>query len=155
MKQRATWVGILAFVVLGSTVQTASAFSQTHGSAFHAYNASEVTSIDYLTNGVRNIAAGPRYVIAPIAFSPPSNWAGGNAPFRVDGQCAAGTNLSYTMYGYSYKGVLQASQNILQGGAPFDTYVALNPLDVSSYVTLLTQLPANTGTMLYGVQSAF
>ena len=154
MKQHVAKVALSVFALAGGIVPNASAaISRTHGAAFHAYNASEVTSIDYLTSGARNISGSNRYAIAAVDFVPEFSWSG-TGYFWVEGYLASGS-IMFTTYAYTGTGTLVKSVNNTHTvSGNFSIPMQMSGMSVDDYVSCLAYMPANSGTLIYGVLSA-
>lgn len=154
MKRAMRNVGrVLLLAALAGVTHTAYAHVNTHGVAFHNYNAKEDVDIDYLQNGVRNLnTTTSRYVIASLGLVR-SN--GGSSTFTIDGKNALGTSTSFTLAAYN-NGLLRKSVSVATGpGAGqvgyYSTDQTLTTLDQFSKVHVLALLPANTASVIYGV----
>lgn len=151
MNKHVPKAALVAFALVEAFVPDASALTNTHAAAFHAYNAGEVTSIDYVAGAVYNIAPDPRAAIAPVGFVPPYGW-GGTATFYVDGTVPSGS-LSFTMYAFNPSGVYVNSVNSTVSGGNFDKRVDLPNAHHLHYISILSVLPANTATRFFGILS--
>ncbi|HXK17137.1 MAG TPA: hypothetical protein VNG33_05025, partial [Polyangiaceae bacterium] len=101
-----------------------------------------------------NIAASPRYVIAPVTFVPPYAWSG-NTSFWVDGTAASGTSMVLTVYAYDEMGHYVTSGNVtVSVSGWFSRHVDLNGISNTDYISFFTQLPANSSTQIFGVLSS-
>lgn len=148
--------GLLPFVaVLASASTTALADNiNTSGVICQNFNAREATDIDYLTTGVRNLAASSRDIICAIPRSPL------NSPpsptFYVDGHNNAGTSTTCTVTVYSFGGIVRSTQTFTEnggtGGLTWDFPVTLSPQpDFFDYASLLCLIPASIGGSIFGV----
>jgi len=144
---------LFAAGTLATITATASADNiNTSGVLCQNFNAREALDIDYISSGVRNLAAAPRLVICAMPRSPLAA-----TPFRtfyVDGQNNAGTATSCTITVYSYQGIIQSTQSFTEsaGPAPWDHGVTMPVVPGTfDYASLLCSLPANAGGTLFGV----
>jgi hypothetical protein len=121
------------------------------GVAFHAFNASEVTSIDYLTSGVRTIAASPRSVIASVDHNPPGR------TIYIDGLHYGPQTTVCTLYSYNDNTTFLGSTTVTASSVTgawervISVSVAMSPN--WAYYSVLCTIPANGNGVLYGVTS--
>ncbi len=153
MKRVVSTLGLAGVVSLALGSGVAEANTNTHGANWHAYNASQVADIDYLSEGVRNINASSRTVIGSIGFHPPPDWAGGAATFWVDGSNAAGKSTAITLAAFNWNGVVQSTVSTTQTAATYDVPLTLTNLTTFSYINGIVTLPSFGGgqTVFRGV----
>jgi hypothetical protein len=121
----------------------------THGAAFHAYNASEATLVDYFVHGARNIASYDLSVIAPIVRTPVAS--GTSQSFWIDGDNSNGATTYFTLYAYDYLGNQQSAVSFNSNSASYDLLQTAPTISVYSYVSLFATLPANGSGVIRGV----
>lgn len=145
----------LATGTLASIAATAHADNiNTSGVICQNFNASEALDIDYLTTGVRNLAATPRSIICAIPRSPLN--AAPSPMFFVDGHNNANTTTTCTVTVYNFMGVIQSTQSFSESGGAggltwdFPVTLALQPA-VFDYASLLCSIPASAGGSILGV----
>lgn len=153
MKTTVKRLGLLsamAGLIFGS--QAAFAHVNTHGVAFHNYNAGEGDGIDYLATGVRNVSGVARSVIASIGFVRAAG-PNVNVKFTIDGKNAANLSTSFTLFAQGAVGFARHSVNFVTGPgpAPYSTDQTLNNLDHFCRISLYAALPASTGAVIYGI----
>lgn len=119
----------------------------THGTAFHHYNAFEATSIDYFTSGVRTLSASDTSVIGSIVRSPGA----ATQSFWIDGTNSPGKTTYFTLSAHNWDGTLQSSVSFNSNVANYDILQTLPTVTSFSYVSLLATLPASGGGVLRGV----
>jgi hypothetical protein len=116
------------------------------GASCTNYNAAEVTDIDYLPNGVRNLNSSTRYVICPLAVvvdGAPNNvrlWV------HVDVDLAAGTTVGCTLFLVNYRGYIVDSQYgeaTAPSGGGWTQMILTVGTEVYSSASLLCPLPGN------------
>ncbi len=81
------------------------------------YNAGEVTDIDYLANGTRNINANPRNIICPLVQEPTSP--NDTASVFVGATHFGNQSTNCTVFSYDFDGTFLAANNINLAGAGF------------------------------------
>ena len=119
------------------------------GTSCRNYNASQVTDIDYLPNGTRNLNASSRFVICPIVRSPTSASYAVNV--YVDGFAAAGRTISCTLYSYDYTGAFLGSQSFPAARTgTFDQYLSVAG-HYWSTASVLCLLPGSASGIIYDV----
>jgi hypothetical protein len=138
------------FVLVGGAPNTAHAVDANHsGTLCKNYHASQVTDIDYLSNGVRNLSSSSRYVVCPLVISPAASAA--SATVYVDGIAASGQTISCTLYSYD------EDKNLI-GSKSFPTPITGTfdvLLSVPSYYwatsSVLCRLPPSSAGIIYDV----
>lgn len=128
----------------------AQAHENDSGTACHAYNAGEVTDIDYLARGVRNMASSPRYVICPVDFVPTAD---GSITVYVDGQHTIAATTSCTLFSHNYDGTMLGStsdsRQDVNGSWEMTLSLPAGQASVWSYLSVLCYIPGNgTGLIL-------
>jgi hypothetical protein len=149
IKKIAVVLGLLT--VAGVAVQANAAESQnvnTHGAACNPYNASEAADIDYLTTGVRTIATSPRRVVCPVPRHPVT---GPDQTFWVDGSNSPGKSTICVAYSTTYDGKFNSSYSFTANTPTYDRAVNLSSVGYYDYVSVLCELPAQGGGVLFGV----
>jgi hypothetical protein len=140
-------MGTFGLLSLSSNVYAVNANNA--GTACKNYNAREVTDIDYLPNGTRNLNASARYVICPIVRSPTSSSYAVNV--YVDGFAAAGQTISCTLYSYDYNGTYLGSQSFPTARTgTFDQYLSV-PGHYWGTASVLCLLPGSGNGIVYDV----
>jgi len=100
-------VGILGLA--GVSNEAYAVNSNNPGTMCRNFNAGEVTDIDYLLNGVRNLNPSfARNVICPAVRSPTST---NVVNVFVDGTANSGTTITCTLYSYDFNGTFLGSQS--------------------------------------------
>jgi len=135
--------------LLGGVPNTAHAVNaNTSGTICRNYNAAEVTDIDYLTVGTRNLNASPRYVICPLVSAAIGNAATG---VYVDGFAASGRTISCTLFSYDYHGNLLGSNSFPSAmSGQFDVYLSV-PGTYYGGLSVLCLLPPSTQGIIYDI----
>jgi len=143
------FVAISAFASFGLCSNAYAVNANHSGTVCKNYNASQVTDIDYLPNGTRNLNASARYVICPITRSPTST---NQVSVYIDGFASSGNTVSCTLYSYDYNGTFLGSQSFpTPRTGTFDQHLAV----AGSYwgnASVLCLLPGNAGGIIYGVE---
>jgi len=112
------------------------------------YNAAEVTDIDYMPNGVRNLNASPRYVICPIVRNDPGT-NGGRVTVSVDGFAPYPSTVSCTIFTASGPdGHTISSQFSGPMTDIFDPFLSIRA-DEWDTVNVLCLLPGNSGAEIF------
>jgi hypothetical protein len=120
--------------------------SNISGSACRNYNARDVTDIDYLPNGVRNVNVSSRLVICPIVRSPTSTNAVG---VYVDGFVPPGNTIACTLFSYNIDGSFGSQAFTAQPGT-FDQFVTV-PGSYWGNANVLCSLPGNISGQIYDI----
>lgn len=134
---------VLATFLLGMAIAapTASAAEWTNhsGTVCKNYNASEVSYIDYFSNGTRNLStSATTTVICPLSRNTTGTY---GAYFYV--HVSGSQSTTCTAYSHTYDGMLLAStSNSGIGEIPLDLYGFGNSNTYSNY-SVLCDLPAN------------
>ncbi len=145
----------LLAVVAGLTALAAPAFAHDNesGVACRNFNAGEVTDIDYLTSGVRNISSASRSVICPVDFVPTSD---GSITVYVDGRNSNTTvSTSCTLNSYdwnnTYLGSVSDTKTGVSGAWEMALVLPAGQASVWSYLTVLCSLPASSAGTITGI----
>jgi hypothetical protein len=125
-----------------------SANINTHGAACNPFNAAEATDIDYLVSGVRTIATSARRVICPVPRHPVS---GPGQTFWVDGANSPGRSTLCSVYSHSYQGEFRSAISFSESTATYDHPASLSAVGFYDYVSVVCNLPASGGGVLFGV----
>ena len=142
----------LGTFVLGGGANTAHAENGNHsGTICKNYNAAEVTDIDYLTNGTRNLNMSPRFVICPLVTAPTPN----AKIVYVGGFAASGQTILCTLYSYDQVGNFLGG-NSFPSAMTGNFYVYLSIPAVSSGASwgtssVLCVLPPSASGVIYDV----
>lgn len=140
-------LGTFGLLSLSSTANAVNANNS--GTTCKNYNASQVTDIDYVPSGTRNLNASSRYVICPIVRSPTSSSYAVNV--YVDGFAAAGRSISCTLYSYDFTGTFLGSQSFPTARTgTFDQYLSVAG-HYWSNASVLCLLPGSAGGIIYDV----
>jgi hypothetical protein len=149
IKMSAVALGLLT--VAGVAVQANAAESlnvNTHGAACNPYNAAEAADIDYLTIGVRTIATSPRRVVCPVPRHPVT---GPGQTVWVDGSNSPGKSTLCVAYSTTYDGTFNSSYSFTASTPTYDRAAPLSTVGFYDYVSVLCELPAQGGGVLFGV----
>jgi len=102
-----TLVAVVGMVGFPGVSSQAEAVDLNHsGTICRNYNASEVTDIDYVASGARNVNANQRFVICPLIRSPNS---ANNATVYIDGVHSGTQTTNCTLYSHDANGTLLGS----------------------------------------------
>jgi hypothetical protein len=141
-------------VALGSLgiASTAHATNANHsGTICKNYNAGQVTDIDYLASGTRNLNASPRSVICPLVRSPNSS---NNVAVYVDGFHSGTQTTTCTLYSYDYNGTFKGSNSFTQTSTgSWDRYLSV-PAGQGPYwgaASVLCTIPGSAQGIIYNV----
>lgn len=120
------------------------------GTACQAYNASQVTDIDYLISGVRNLAGTARSVICPIMRTPLDAGVSTGTVW-VTGY-NSGATTSITVYAMSTSGTVLGSQSTSSSASSYT--IPLNftssQLNFATMTSALVTLPATSSSVYAG-----
>lgn len=134
-------------------VSTAQASLTQSGVNWHAYNASEVSLIDYFTSGVRTLASYTTYVVGSVDYY----FKTGGISVYVNGYNPAGTSSPITVYSHSNVGTQLSFQTVTPGaGAYGNWFIGLTQAQAPqfAFVSALVALPPNGG-VFYGVTANY
>jgi len=153
IKKSALVLGLLAVTgaVMGVGLEASAATSQninTHGAACNPFNAAEAADIDYLTTGVRTVASSPRKVLCPAPRHPVT---GPGQTFWVDGSNSPGKSTLCSVYSTTFNGQFASAYSFSSSAATYDHPATLSSVGTFDYVSVLCQLPAQGGGVLFGV----
>lgn len=147
-------VPVLALAATAVVSSADAAQTNSSGSDFHAYNASEATVIDYLSNGVRTLSAYPTSVIGSVDHNPSTN----GQVIYIDGYHSGVQTTSCTLYSYNYNGTLLAASSVsasgMSGAWERTVYLTAAQSTAWAYYSLLCQIPANGAGVLLGATSS-
>jgi len=116
-------LAMFAFGSLGFVTGAHATNANHSGTICKNYNASQVTDIDYLVSGTRNLNASARSIICPIVRAPTST---NNAAVYIDFYHSGTQTTSCTLYSYNYNGTYMGSASFTQTGSGyFDKYLSL------------------------------
>jgi hypothetical protein len=136
---------VSAVALLSLCALPANAGFNVSGVTCQNYNASEVTDIDYLTFGVRNINAATRFVICAAPPHGPAAAGDVFAVFVLFGQNSVGASTTCTLYSYNSSGGFLGASTITNSNTTmvdvFTLPVAQVPVDAS--VSVLCSLPGS------------
>ncbi len=146
----------LLAVVAGLTALAAPAFAHENvsGVACRNYNAGQVTDIDYVTSGVRNInSSGARSVICPVDFVPTAD---GSITVYVDGRnsnTSVSTTCTLTSYNWNntFLGSVSATKTNVSGAWEMTLTLPAAQASIWSYLTVLCTLPASSAATITGI----
>jgi hypothetical protein len=115
-----------------------------HGNAFHAYNASEATAIDYLTKGVRTLSGSPsRLVIASVTHSLST----GGISYYVNVSHSGSQTTSCTSYTFDSAGnQLSSNSNSFTGSGNSSIFLMLQATGnvANIFNTVLCSIPGSS-----------
>jgi hypothetical protein len=145
----------LTLLLLGSlaTAPMAGAVITNHsGTICKNYNASEVSSIDYLVNGTRSLQATTTYLICPLTRNTSNS---GGAWVYVDVTNSGSHTTSCTAYSYDYNGTFLGSSSATWTGSGFHEF-ALNLTGTGkstswSDYSVLCSVPGSASGLIMGV----
>jgi len=145
-------LSLVVTIGLSCLTLTAQATNANHsGTICKNYNASQVTDIDYLASGTRNINASPRSIICPLVRAPTST---NSAAVYVDGYHSGSQTTTCTLYSYNYNGTYLGSVSFTQtGSGAFDRYLSLPAPQAPTYATLsvLCTIPGGGAGIIYDI----
>jgi hypothetical protein len=149
IKKSVLGLGLLTLCGVGLEAGAAQSQSiNTPGSVCNPFNANEATDIDYVSNGVRTIATSARRVVCGVGRHPV---AGPGQSFFVDGSNSAGKSTLCALSSFTFQGTFNSATSFLESSPTYDHLAALQSVGRFDYVTLLCNLPANAGGVLFGV----
>lgn len=153
IKKSALVLGLVAMTGagVGAGLDASAATSQninTPGTACNPFNAAEAGDIDYLTTGVRTIASGPRKVICPVTRHPVT---GPGQTVWVDGSNSPGKTTTCAAYVTTFYGQFVTAYSFSSSASTYDAPAPLNPVGTFDYVSVLCDLPAQGGGVVFGV----
>jgi hypothetical protein len=119
--------------------------SNISGTYCRNYNAAEALDIDYLTGGVRNLNANPRYVICPVVLAPST------PPYTiavsVQGETFYGATITCTLITYDWNGSYLGSQSFPPQSGSFSQSLSTSGT-LESTSSLLCALPGSAQGVL-------
>jgi hypothetical protein len=136
-----------AFSLMGAPNDAHATSLNNAGSVCKNYDAADATVIDFLVNGVRNLASSAKYVICPLVRAP------GNSTIKVhvDGYAWSGQTIFCTLYGYDNAGSILGSKSFaMPHTGTFDVSLSV-PGKTYSNASVLCLLPPSGEGVLYDV----
>lgn len=142
---------IVGITSLGLSINAHAVNANHSGTICKNYNASQVTDIDYLTSGTRNLNASPRAVICPLVRAPNST---SNVAVYVDGFHSGTQTTTCTLYSYDYNGTYKGSNSFTQtSSGSWDRYLSL-PAGQGPYwgtASVLCTIPGSAHGIIYDI----
>ena len=141
-------------VLTAGTEPTVAANINSSGTFCQNFNAAQVTDIDYLASGVRNLNVNPRAVICSVPRSPLAAGATSGV-FFVDGRNTGGASTTCTLSSFNFNGTFLGSTSFTSAAATYNQFLSLPSaqLGTFAYVSVLCTLPGNANGVLFGVTS--
>ena len=117
----------------------------TAGSVCQAFNAGQVTDIDYVLHGVRNLNAAGRPVICSIQRAAPTTAV--DTTFWVNGTNFSGFTTTGTVFQYGPDGTVRGSQNFSSSASSYTIPLTFSAAQMTFFTSssALVNLPASVG----------
>jgi hypothetical protein len=149
IKKSVLGLGLLTLGGVGLEAGAAESQSiNTPGTVCNPFNAADATVIDYVSNGVRTIATTARRVVCGVSRHPAAS---PGQVFFVDGSNSPGASTLCALSSFTFQGTFHSATSFSESAPTYDHPAALQSVGRFDYVTLLCNLPANAGGILFGV----
>ena len=144
-------VGIWGLSGFAETVEAATR-TILAGQICRAHNASEVADIDYLVEGVQNLAAQPRYVICPVVRQTTNSLGANPVYVEVWRDASATSKIQCELFSHEWDGTwLGSSTGEFNGTGSGWITLQVTASSEWSHYSVLCRLPGNAKAQIYNI----